>query len=443
MSGETSLRSNKHPGHFFNGVALRPGATANMTPELIQLLETGYAAQQRGDLEGAASTYRRVLDSDPENEFALNLLGVALVRMERFTEALTYLETAVNSHGGDPETQNNLGLALSGLHRYEEAIVAFRKSLASGGEKTQTLNNLGNALAATDRHSEAIPCFEQALALRPAYPECQHNLAVSLLAIDRSKAALAAIDHALVGEPGRGEFLITRGEILIREGRYDEARENLESAIAQDGSVRARIHLSTVLKQLRHYEAALSTLQDVLLQQPGNAEAHHHLGVLQEQMGNSAEAAIAFRSALGHNPRHASAYYQLAKLRNERLTSDEVRAVEAMLADPDCLEALRPPLFFALACEAEKDRNYRAGMAFFKQAQAIKASRNPYDNSATEAYLEACRRCFPVASMPEVESQPGRPAPVGLPPVGRTPVGRTPVIRCPCLSSGCHVPAPR
>ena len=65
--------------------------------------------------------------------------------------------------------------------------------------------------------------------------------------------------------------------------------------------------------------------------------------------------ALALRAALGHNPRHASAYYQLAKLRNERLTGEEVRAVRARLADPACLEALRPPLLFALGCEAEKD----------------------------------------------------------------------------------------
>jgi hypothetical protein len=144
---------------------------------------------------------------------------------------------------------------------------------------------------------------------------------------------------------------------------------------------------------------------------------------LHEQRGNSAEAAVALRAALGHNPRHASAYYQLAKLRNERLTSEEVRAVRAMLADPACLEALRPPLLFALGCEAEKDGDYRAGMDFFKQAQAIKASRNPYDSKATDAYVEACRRIFPARAAPVVQPQPGDPVPVfiiGMPRSGTT-----------------------
>ncbi len=394
-----------------------------MTPELIKLLEAGYAAQQRGDLEAAGSAYRRVLDTDPNNEFALNLLGVVLVRTARFADALGCLETAVKSHGGDGETLNNLGLALSGLHRYEEAIAAFRKSLERSADKTQALNNLGNALAAIDRHAEAIPCFEQALAMRPDFSECRHNLAVSLLAVDRPKPALAAIDTALSAEPGRSQFLVTRGEVLMREGRYDEARENLERAIAKGGSVRAKLHLSTVLKQLRDYDAALATLEGVLIHQPGNAEAHHHLGVLQEQMGNSAGAAVAFRSALANNPRHASAYYQLAKLRNERLTGEEVSAVEAMLADPACVEALRSPLLFALGCEAEKDGDYRAGMDFFKQAQAIKAARNPYDRRAAEAYVDACRRVFPAAAAPPVESRPGDPVPVfiiGMPRSGTT-----------------------
>jgi tetratricopeptide (TPR) repeat protein len=394
-----------------------------MTPELIKRLEGGFAAQQRGDLETAGAAYRRVLDADPLNEFALNLLGVVLVRMGRYPEALDYLEAAVKTHGGDPETRNNLGLALSGLHRYDEAVVAFRHALGAGGENAEVLNNLGNALAATDRHAEAIPCFERALTVRPLFPACRHNLAISLLAADRPQAALAAIDAALSAEPERTEFLVTRGEILMREGRYEEARENLERAIAQGDSVRATIHLSTVLKQLRDYEAARSTLEDVLHRQPDNAEAHHHLGVLHGQRGDSAAAAVALRAALGHNPRHASAYYQLAKLRNERLTGEEVRAVRAMLADPACLEALRPPLLFALGCEAEKDGDYRAGMDFFKQAQAIKASRNPYDGKATEAYVEACRRVFPARAEPVVQPQRGEPVPVfiiGMPRSGTT-----------------------
>jgi tetratricopeptide (TPR) repeat protein len=394
-----------------------------MNAELIRLLETGYAAQQGGDLDSAESNYRRVLASDPGNEFALNLLGVVLLRRRHFEEALGFLRSAAQANPADPDTHNNLGLALSGLHRYEEAIAAFQRSLQGNGRQPQALNNLGNALAAMDRHSEALQSFERALALQPAFADCLHNLAVSLLATERSKAALKAIGEAVRLEPGRSPFLNTRAEILMREARYDEAHTCLQDAIAIDGSLQARINLSTVLKQQGRYRDAVDTLEDVLREAPSHAEAHHHLGVLHEQLGDSGAAAAAFRRAIAHNPRHASAYYQLSKLRNERLTPAEQQAIQSLLVDSGYLELLRPPLLFALGCEAEKDRDYAASMALFKQAQAIKARRNPYDHRAAEAFREACERVFPLAHTPPIAPQQDDPVPVfviGMPRSGTT-----------------------
>ena len=81
-----------------------------MRPETIKLLETGFAAQQSGDLAQAERCYRKVLRDDAGNEFELNLMGVLLVRQENYRDAAGILESALIANAGDPETHNNLSL---------------------------------------------------------------------------------------------------------------------------------------------------------------------------------------------------------------------------------------------------------------------------------------------------------------------------------------------
>jgi tetratricopeptide (TPR) repeat protein len=95
---------------------------STVNSELIKILEHGFSAQQGGDLDAAEKNYRRVLAEDPDNEFALNLLGVVLIKGTRHAQAIEYLQHAAAVNPSDAETRANLGLAYVGLHRYEEAM---------------------------------------------------------------------------------------------------------------------------------------------------------------------------------------------------------------------------------------------------------------------------------------------------------------------------------
>ena len=394
-----------------------------MNPKHIKILQAAYEVQQRGDLKAAAKGYHQVLASDPRNEFALNLLGVVYLREQRFADALKTLQEAVSVNPTDAETQNNMGLAWRGLHEYPNAASAFRQSLKINPRQPAVLNNLGNAMAAQDKHAQGIEAFAAALTLDPSYAECLHNLSVSLLALGRTKDALLAISDALKSNSNNSVFLNTKAEILLRDAQYEDAKACCEAAIAVDGSMQARVNLSTALKQLGDVAAAEEALSEVISRQPDHAEAHHHLGVLREQLGHSADAAKAYRAAIAHNPRLTSAYYQLSKLRIERLTESEVERIHELLDDPSLLEVFRPPLYFALACEAEKDRDYQSSLALFKQAQEIKAARNPYQKTTVEAYVRSCKNVFPVAPQATVAAISDDPIPVfiiGMPRSGTT-----------------------
>ncbi|MCX7056269.1 MAG: tetratricopeptide repeat protein [Proteobacteria bacterium] len=62
-----------------------------MDDKAVQDLQAGYRLQQQGDLDRATEFYKGVLQRFPENEFALNLMGVVGVRRGDFPGAIGFL----------------------------------------------------------------------------------------------------------------------------------------------------------------------------------------------------------------------------------------------------------------------------------------------------------------------------------------------------------------
>ena len=393
-----------------------------MDNRLISKLESGFAAQQRGDLGVAESHYRDVLAEDPKNPFALNLVGVVLIKRKHYPEAVAILEQARDASPDDPETHANLGLACARAKMFSQAIPALLRSLDLKANQPAALNNLGNAYAALDNHADAVTCFEKALRSEPTFADCLNNLASSYLQLLQPEKAMRAIDRALKLAPNRNDYLNTKGEIQIHLAQYEQAKSTLECALAIGEHTRAQINLSTVLKQQNEFEAAKDALHFVIEREPDNAEAHHHLGVLEEQLGDSDAAAARFCRALACSERYTSAWYQLAKLRNVTLTAEQLDQIQILLKDETLLEVQRSPLYFALAASAEKDRDYASSIAYFSKAQAIKAKRQPYDGNVVDAYRQQCEQVFtPIARVDPPPSD--NPVPIfviGMPRSGTT-----------------------
>ena len=92
---------------------------------------------------------------------------------------------------------------------------------------------LGSFQYARGQYSLAESSYRTALAARRD-PTALNDLAY-LLMIGKSGAmveARALIEEALAAQPGNAVFLSTRGELNLREGRYDEAERDLQQVLA-------------------------------------------------------------------------------------------------------------------------------------------------------------------------------------------------------------------
>ena len=394
-----------------------------MNPDIIALLEKGFAKQQQGNLQAAEKSYLKVLKRDKQNEFALNLMGVICTRSERYKAASEYLQAALSVNAEDPETHNNLGLAYKGLNKFANAQKAFERSLQLNPQQPATFNNLGNVFAATNQHGKAITAFEAALSLDGNYVDCLNNLAMSLKEVDRIEHALGLIEHAIKLDDTRSLSYNNKGDLLLRATHYEQAKAAFEKAISVDGNIVAKTNLSTALKQLGDEQAAREVLLEVVAEEENNSEAHNHLGVLLEQMGETDLAATHFRLALKHTPNHASSFYQLSKLKNHPLLPAEIEKIEDLLKDLQLPDIFRASLLFALAWDYEHREEYLKSIEFFVAAQAVKSRASPYVQADTLAHVETSQRVFPVVMTGPREKQDTLPVPifvVGMPRSGTT-----------------------
>ena len=163
---------------------------AQIPPET--LLQDGAARHARGDLDGAARLYRKVLAQRPGDGNALNLLSVIARQRGDLPHALELSGRAVAARPDSPIFLANHGAALAEAGRLPEAIRALGASLARRADDVTVLRNLGQALTAAGDAAGALAPLRRAVALSPEAPAPWLALAHALREAGQDGAAEAA-----------------------------------------------------------------------------------------------------------------------------------------------------------------------------------------------------------------------------------------------------------
>ncbi|MBD2896526.1 Regulatory protein AfsR [Actinomadura sp. RB99] len=196
--------------------------------------------------QDAAAIYRELGDRRSEGG-ALNNLGSALAQVRRFDEAITAHQQnlAIFRETGDRHGEggglNNLGSALVGVGRFEEAIIAHQdaadifRDLGDRRSEGGALGNLGSALVEVGRFEEAVAAHQDAAGIlrelgdRHGEGTALNSLGSALAGVGRFEEAISAHQDAadifrdLGDRHGEGGALNDLGLALVEAGRFDEA----------------------------------------------------------------------------------------------------------------------------------------------------------------------------------------------------------------------------
>lgn len=126
----------------------------------------------------AEKLYQKIVESAPDNYFALTNLGVTQIQANKLSAAEVALKKAVSLNPKDSFAETNLGVVYCKLGRFEDAIASLKNAVARNERNHVALNYLGICYGEKGLKSESEDAFKRSIAVRDDYPDAHFNLAV-------------------------------------------------------------------------------------------------------------------------------------------------------------------------------------------------------------------------------------------------------------------------
>lgn len=276
-----------------------PGDLVTQDTETYQagtpLLQAGLTHHRAGRLQEAARCYEHLLEVQPLNADALNLLGV-IARQQN-----------------DLDTSERLIL----------------RAIRQNADMATYHHHLGKTYAQMGRPDDAAQSYRRALSLNPEDRDSLQLLALLLSeAADRDGAA-ALYGQLLELEPDRAEWMFRLGHIRKCQGRISEALVWYRQAVSvHPDAVDSQFNLGKALFEARQLEESQQCFRLVIAMQPEDVEAHNFLGQILHELGEAGEAQQMYLEALRLRPDSVEALSNLGAL---LLELGELQYAEALL----------------------------------------------------------------------------------------------------------------
>lgn len=160
------------------------------------------------------------------------LIGKAKLQLEAYEDAIGELKTAVESNPKLPFAHFYLGMAYSKKGDYESAKAEFLKDIALEPDVAFNYEELGNVYFLTEKDSDAEKAFQHALKLEPKMLDSHLGLAKVYQRQEQYEKALSELAAAGKLDPNSSRIHYLRGQILLKMGRKDEGKKELDTSVA-------------------------------------------------------------------------------------------------------------------------------------------------------------------------------------------------------------------
>lgn len=255
--------------------------------EVLNLFDQGSDHYDKGQYPEAISSFRTVIQKNPQNILARFLLAAALEKIGNLEESMKEFQQVASQKPQFINVHNNIGTLYENLGEYEKALHEYQTDIRLHPDSPLSYNNLGVIFLIQKRYSDAKEQFKKVLTLEP----------------DRPTQIVA---HANLG---------IAYEML---GIYDLALEEYQSSLTLDPAyLLARMGAGNIFLKTNQPEKAIQSWQKALENHPQNAEAHFNLGCTFLKQRNLNQAIEHLQKAIRLEPNLWQARMLLQKIQNQ------------------------------------------------------------------------------------------------------------------------------
>lgn len=250
----------------------------------------------------AHAEYTRALELMPDQAGFYFSRAEILVALLRTQPALADLDRAIALAPEKGGYYLLRGMLLRQLEKPEAARQDLDQAIALAPELVDAWRERALLHLMAQQLPEALRDYQRAVALQPT-AELHRDCAAVAEALDQAALALDHLNQALRLIPDQVDALLERAELLLAQGNWARALQDLDAVLDQEPTLvqpwvlRARGNF-----QLQRWEAAASDASRALVRDPFQLEAYYLRGISYFEMGTYGQAARDLRRYLQSQP---------------------------------------------------------------------------------------------------------------------------------------------
>lgn len=195
------------------------------------LRQVARIAEQQGELEKALSFLIRAKLEAPDDPEVLFSFGTVALRLELIEDATRALERALELRPTHRATRYWLGTARGATRQYDEALKLYQSLLAEHPEDAQLHYAVGSVYYLKVAFQDAIRHLEESRRLDPDQLLSPYYLAMANQKQGRNKESIRMFREILNAYPDHALSYEGLAVSLFKERQYEEAKLNFEKAI--------------------------------------------------------------------------------------------------------------------------------------------------------------------------------------------------------------------
>lgn len=158
--------------------ARKVGGMDSLKEENQPLARNAKTAFDQGDTAGAEKIYQQIVDSEPNNPYALSQLGAVQFEAGKVSAAEVALKKSLDIIPNDAFALTILGIVHYRQQKYDESIRELEQAIAADPKRAMSYNYLGIVYSELNNLKRAEEMLQKAIDIKPDYADAHFNLAI-------------------------------------------------------------------------------------------------------------------------------------------------------------------------------------------------------------------------------------------------------------------------
>lgn len=241
-------------------------AALKLTPEQPDdTLLAARLAEEQGQMDGAASEYKKALIADPKSIEAAEGLARVLIHQGKFADAEPYLQQALQQEPNDPTLLAQSATALAGEGKNQAALTQLETLHQQNPNQPAVTRMLADLYSSTAEAAKADPLYRQLLASSPNDPDLLTASGENFIREQKWREAVETLQHSLSIQPTQEDAWGSLAFAASEDGQYPLVLTALDQRVHYLADGPATLFLrATALDHLRKTKEAVLYYQKFL-----------------------------------------------------------------------------------------------------------------------------------------------------------------------------------